>query len=336
MPDTPPSMAVFWPPSELAQQINLDCADDHAICKEASHFLNDAADLFERRRWREAMDLQHHVLDLARRALSQDVWASFAKSKCPAHPIRNYIHQDPFTRRSFDKPRGYAGDAVLIDYIYGIPHADHDLGDATPLGQWICNYSSNTAAPRAVRRRMHIIAELIDLVCTERADARILSIASGHLREMQMSHALGAGLVERFVAFDQDAASLAEVEATAVSKAVEAVQGSISRLIALRHDIADFDFVYAAGLFDYLEDRAAKRLTETMFDMLRPGGYLLVANFLPGVYDAGYMESFMGWDLIFRDRGQITGLVGNITSPSRFIRYFEEPERNVGFLLVKK
>ncbi len=183
---------------------------------------------------------------------------------------------------------------------------------------------------------MHIIAELIDMVCTEQAGARILSIASGHLREMQTSHALRAGLVERFVAFDQDAASLAEVETTAVSKAVEPVQGSISRLIAGRHDIADFDFVYAAGLFDYLEDRAAKRLTETMFDMLRPGGYLLVANFLPGIYDAGYMESFMGWDLIYRDRNQIAALIANIKSPAQSIRYFEEAERNVGFLLVKK
>jgi hypothetical protein len=65
-------------------------------------------------------------------------------------------------------------------------------------------------------------------------------------------------LAERFVAFDQDAASLAEVEAMAVSKAVEPIPGSISRLIAGRHDFSDFDLVYAAGLFDYLEDRTAK------------------------------------------------------------------------------
>ncbi len=170
----------------------------------------------------------------------------------------------------------------------------------------------------------------------ERRDARILSIASGHMREMQNSHALCAGMAERVVAFDQDAASLAEVEATAVSKVVQVTQGSISRLIAGRHDFADFDLVYAAGLFDYLEDRAAKRLTQTMFDILRPGGYLLVANFLPGIYDAGYMESFMGWNLIYRDRHQIGAFTEGINSPIQFTRYFEEAERNIGFLLVKK
>ena len=34
------------------------------------------------------------------------------------HPLGELLHRDPFTRRGFDKPRGYAGDAVLIDYLY--------------------------------------------------------------------------------------------------------------------------------------------------------------------------------------------------------------------------
>jgi SAM-dependent methyltransferase len=334
--ETPETIAPFWSATQFAKQVKFASADDRAICTAAIEMLDRAAGAFEQSRWLEAMELQHQTIGSARRALSNEAWLSFASNECLVHPIRHYIHQDPFTRRSFQKPRGYSGDAVLIDYIYGAPHPDHELGSSTPLGRWLCNYASNTAAPRAVRRRMYLIAELIDRVCMERRDARILSIASGHMREMQNSHALCAGMAERVVAFDQDAASLAEVEATAVSKVVQVTQGSISRLIAGRHDFADFDLVYAAGLFDYLEDRAAKRLTQTMFDILRPGGYLLVANFLPGIYDAGYMESFMGWNLIYRDRHQIGAFTEGINSPIQFTRYFEEAERNIGFLLVKK
>jgi extracellular factor (EF) 3-hydroxypalmitic acid methyl ester biosynthesis protein len=334
--EVPGTIAEFWPLSEPAKSVRFENEDDSVIRNQALELLDRAAAEFERSKWADGMELQHQTVASARWAFSNEAWTSFARNECLAHGVRHFIHQDPFTRRSFQKPRGYSGDAVLIDYIYGIRHSDHELLDASPVGRWICNYASNTGAPRAVRRRMYWIAELIDRVCCERPGARILSIASGHMREMQVSHALRAGLAERVVAFDQDAASLAEVEATAVSKAVEIVQGSISRLIAGRHDFADFDLVYAAGLFDYLEERAAKRLTQTMFERLRPGGYLLVANFLPGIYDTGYMESFMGWNLIYRDRQQITALTDDIQSPLQFARYFEEAERNIGFLLVKK
>jgi hypothetical protein len=34
--------------------------------------------------------------------------------------------------------------------------------------------------------------------------------------------------------------------------------------------------------------------------MLKPGGRLLVANFLHDLPNVGYMESFMGWPLIYR------------------------------------
>src|SRR5512139_4125726 len=41
------------------------------------------------------------------------------------HPLVHLLHQDPFTCRCFCKPRGYAGDAKMIDFIYG--YLDDDL-----------------------------------------------------------------------------------------------------------------------------------------------------------------------------------------------------------------
>jgi len=56
------------------------------------------------------------------------------------------IHEDPFTGRAFRKPRGYAGDAELIDLIYG-PEELWAKPQASPLGLNIYQYTS--AAPAA-------------------------------------------------------------------------------------------------------------------------------------------------------------------------------------------
>jgi len=327
----------IWPKRPLPERPAFSsCAGDDAVKDAAIRNLDEAAEHFAAGRWRDGMLLVDHTCAAARRALSGATWSSFAKQDCIAHPVREFVHQDPFTRRSFEKPRGHAGDAVLIDYMYGIAHPEHELTNATPVGCWIYNYTSNTLAPRAVRRRMHIIAELIDRVCVERPAPRVLSIASGHVRELAFSHALRAGAVEEVVAFDQDARSLAEAEAATGSKALKTMQGSIARLIAGRYDLGGFDLVYTAGLFDYVEERAAKRLAGAMFDMLKPGGVLLIGNFLNDIDDIGYMESFMGWNLVFRTREEIVSLADGIESGVGAMRYFEESERNIGFLLATK
>jgi cyclopropane fatty-acyl-phospholipid synthase-like methyltransferase len=109
------------------------------------------------------------------------------------------------------------------------------------------------------------------------------------MRELDLSHAVKCGLIGEIVAFDQDPLSLAEVEARArrLAAPVKCVEASVTRLIAGRTTFADFDFVYAAGLFDYLNVRAAKRLARAMFTMLRPGGRMLIPNFLSGISDMG-------------------------------------------------
>jgi len=35
-----------------------------------------------------------------------------------SHPLLDVTHEDPLTARSFRRPRGYAGDAVMLDFIY--------------------------------------------------------------------------------------------------------------------------------------------------------------------------------------------------------------------------
>jgi extracellular factor (EF) 3-hydroxypalmitic acid methyl ester biosynthesis protein len=67
--------------------------------------------------------------------------------------------------------------------------------------------------------------------------------------------------------------------------------------------------------------------------MLNAGGTLLVANFLPGIRDRGYMESFMNWHLIYRTLDDIEALTLDVPRDliARQTR-FEDPTRNIGFV----
>ena len=299
--------------------------------------LNEAFSLFAKGALRDGMQLQQQAVSLAQRTLKPLDWSAL-RVAINNHPIKEILHQDPFTRRSYCKPRGYAGDAVLLDYIYGYHHPEHELRDATPVGRWIYNYNSNTTASRAVRRRLHLLTELIDREATQVNNARIMSIACGHLREASLSHAVRSGIIKEILAFDQDEQSLDTIKCNPLfeNDNIVPVCGSIRRMLANQYDFGTFNIVYAAGLYDYLDSRSARRLTKIMFEMLRPGGALLIANFLPEIYDIGYMETFMGWNLIFRTPEEIQSSVGEIEGGIASTNYFEESERNIGLLLVRK
>ena len=92
------------------------------------------------------------------------------------------------------------------------------------------------------------------------------------------------------------------------SEGVETLAGTIRQLVAGKLQPGEFDLIYSTGLYGYLEQPIGQRVTTRLFDMLRPGGQLLIASFLTGLPECGYMESFMDWQLIYRSRDETLGL----------------------------
>lgn len=240
---------------------------------------------------------------------SSNEWSEFSKTSFLQHPLTQVLHEDPFTRHSFEKPRGYAGDAELIDYMYNYRQP---FSDTTELGRQIFDYTTNTPAPRSVRERQQIVANLIDELALSVDQPRLLSIACGHLREASLSKAVKENRIGEYIAFDQDPLSLELVNREFSQHNVRTVQSSIRALLNRKAKFDNLDFVYSAGLFDYLVQPVAKKLTHTMFKMLKPGGRMLVANFAPCLRDIGYLETFMQWNLIYRTEAEFLAVASDI------------------------
>jgi len=87
---------------------------------------------------------------------------------------------------------------------------------------------------------------------------------------------------------------------------VELVHESVHNLLkrssgARRLPETPFDFVYCAGLFDYLSDKVCNRLLEYFVGRTRPGGGVLVTNVHERNPDRHVMEHVLEWHLIYRN-----------------------------------
>jgi extracellular factor (EF) 3-hydroxypalmitic acid methyl ester biosynthesis protein len=223
---------------------------------------------------------------------------------------------------------------VMMDYIYGLGDAARAGQEATPIGRAIFRHMGTRPSARAVRYRRQLLAELIDRTAA-RGGSRVFALAAGHLREVEMSAAVRAGRLEHFVAMDQDQASLAVVDRDYRELGVLPMSGSVRQILGGKVNLAHFDFVYAAGLFDYLAPSVATALTSRLFDMLRPGGTLLIPNFAAGAADTGYMEAFMDWHLIYRTHDDMQALAAALAGV-RSVDVFDDDDATITFLLVNK
>jgi extracellular factor (EF) 3-hydroxypalmitic acid methyl ester biosynthesis protein len=269
--------------------------------------------------------------------VTPDVWQQ-VKAQCLAHPVRELIHEDPFAHRCFTKPRGYAGDAVLIDFLYTrtchIPSAD----PVTPRGQLIFDYTRDIPAGRAVRKRRDIMAGIIDDLCdAPGARPNILSVACGHLREAQLSHAVTNHHTGRFVALDQDELSLELVKQENGHSGITTFASSIKGLFRGPIAAEKFDLIYSTGLYDYLDERIATKLTHRMFEMLNPKGRVIIANFMPNLWCTAYMEALLDWNLIYRTTDEMQALSSTIpvAEVSRCSTFIEE-NKNIAFMEILK
>jgi extracellular factor (EF) 3-hydroxypalmitic acid methyl ester biosynthesis protein len=247
------------------------------------------------------------------------------------------FQQDPFTNHSFRRPRGYAGDAGLLDQIYR-PDTIASR-DVTETGRAIFRYTSVAAGPRAVANRRALIARKVDsLAFRSGAPLRVASLACGHLREAELMASVETRRVERYWAIDQDPCSVAHVAECFRGGPIEPLEGSVKDLIrgGLKQ-VDELDFFYAAGLFDYLDEKVSKRLVRRMFERLRPGGILWVANFVPSVPDRAYMEAMMDWWLVYRSPEEVESLDAEI-DPAEIAgkRVFLEAEENIVFLELQR
>lgn len=269
----------------------------------------------------------------------QATWTDKIIPAARKHRVGRLICECPLTEHARTRPRGYPGDAGLLDIIYRHEAKRTTVRAASGLGRAIYDFTIAVPACEAVRQRRALAAAIIDEVARSTPDASVLSVACGNLRETELSMALRTGAIGLCMAVDQDPISLKVVEgyAAAAGGRIEPRRLTVRDLLVGRGNLPQFDLIYSIGLYDYLQPGVAARLTARLFDRLNSGGRLLIANFMRGVWEAPYMEAYMDWHLLYRTEREIRAFVSEM--PETAIaesRFWTDAGDCIGYLEARR
>jgi extracellular factor (EF) 3-hydroxypalmitic acid methyl ester biosynthesis protein len=268
-----------------------------------------------------------------RASVSPERWSEIVLA-ARRHPLCKVLHEDPFTLRCYAKPRGYAGDAVAIDYVLN----GRSGGKPEARVAQVHQYMTHGAFARGLRFRRDYFARMIDEAAASRGGPiSVLAAGAGHLRELGVARARREKRIARFVAFDNDPQNL-DVIRREHGALVEVRQGSLRQLVEGRHDYAgSMNLVYCSGVLETLPQVSAQGVVKTLFSMLAPGGRLVLSNFLPGLPDAALLEIYFDWRMTLRNQGEIFALAAPLPKESiGSWLYSENADATIGFLTVDR
>lgn len=213
------------------------------------------------------------------------------------------------------KPRGYAGDFEMFERFWRHECVAH------PLGRFFDRYFQAQAAVEAVRARTEQIgAALVERCVQTPADRMFHVVSVGCGPALDVRWALAGLTAERRRQFhvtlvDIDGAALehagGHVSALLPPAQVRLVRENLYRLAdkpAAVEALAGADFLFCAGLFDYLADEPAQRLLKLFWERLAPGGRVLIGNFAPHNPTRAYMEWLGNWYLLYRTADDLAAL----------------------------
>lgn len=280
----------------------------------------------------EALQELVRGLDERRQESSDREWKEFVRLSS-IHPMKHLLHEDPFTHLAFAKVSGYSGDAQCLDLLL----QDRSPDGATPLGADIYRFTTQMPYAQSLRSRACRVAEVIDRLALQNPAAALLTVAAGHLREADFTGALRRRQFGRWVALEADRGNLAEIESSYGRFGVQCEEMTIRRFLSGKVELGQFHLVYSGWLFDYLDRSLGQRLVKQLFELLLPGGVLLLTAVNPAMPGRGFMECFMDWHLVYRTPAELLELTDLLDRTAvRDLRLSSDPSGNVVMLEITK
>jgi extracellular factor (EF) 3-hydroxypalmitic acid methyl ester biosynthesis protein len=234
--------------------------------------------------------------------------------------VWSFIIGAEFMKRTNLKPRGYAGDSVMMQMLY-----DNEFVGNYVFNKLMHRHPLSMPAAQAVRNRRALVPKLLT-AARERLPAeasggfRAMSLACGPARELLEVFGPGMdGTGVHLTLLDQDTDALDTAKDTIkqIERSrnyrvqVQYVAESVRTLLRSRNlveQLGSFHFIYSMGLFDYLTPPVAKAVLHRMYSLLEPGGSLAIGNYHASNPNQNYMAYWLDWSLYYRTEKEFLAL----------------------------
>jgi extracellular factor (EF) 3-hydroxypalmitic acid methyl ester biosynthesis protein len=240
-------------------------------------------------------------------------------TKRQLHPI---LLCSPFGYRTHQKPLGYAGDYEMVNMIVRDPYEGSSLF-AKIVNAWFLNQ----LPAQAHRNRLKILKEKLigeaARAASQGRPARILNLGcgpAGEIQEFLIEQPISEQAQFTLLDFNEETVQhtsqvLNEIKSrharhTSFQVQKKSVQHLLKEAAKPGANTQDkrYDFIYCAGLFDYLSDRVCKQLTAVFYEWLAPGGHLLTTNVDASRPFRNKLEFILDWNLIYRTGRELVAL----------------------------
>jgi len=255
----------------------------------------------------------------------------------PAHRawVRREIHPlvlcSPFADRTYHKPLGYAGDYEMVNMILRDPYEGPSLFAKALNGWFLAQPPAEAHRNRITYLTSKLVSETLRVSAAGRK-LRVFNLGCGPALEIQRflsQYDLSDHVELTLMDFnDETLAYTTRLLTQLKSKhhrhtVINMVKKSVAQILMGRGKSPitsgdmKFDFVYCAGLFDYLPDNYCLQLMNIFYEMLAPGG-LLVSTNVDAVNPIQQMLDYvLDWNLIYRGGRQLAEVAPDKADPDR-------------------
>lgn len=229
------------------------------------------------------------------------------------HPL---LLCSPFMYRIYHKPLGYAGDYEMVNMILRDP-----FEGGTLFAKMLNVYILSQAPAEGHRNRVkYLRAKLVaesERMAAQGKPCRVYNLGCGPAKEIQeylQFDSASDNSILTLLDFNDETLKhtgrlLEEIKRksrrqTPLNFVLKSVHQVLKEIGKPRTPDQQFDFIYCAGLFDYLNDRVCKRLMNIFYEQLAPGGLLVATNVDASNPIQRVMEHMFEWHLVYRDSRQ--------------------------------
>lgn len=206
--------------------------------------------------------------------------------------------------RSWRKPQNIAGDHHMIKQIY-----QRGSEEKRVVGNVINHcFFMEPACQAVVNRKRYITKKIQEKVQQNQGEKTfVASVASGPAEEFfEVYEDLGkdqyGALKASGVDIDKRACASVDdkIQANRLQNHFATYALDILKLNPVPQHLQEQDLVYSMGLIDYFKDRATVKIINKVYEMLKPGGEIVIGNFHDTCDSRVFLDYMLGWKLIYR------------------------------------